>query len=119
MEKLRSFFGIEQKKIGRKKYLFANISAFSIYWCILFVAGTLYDQGGTVLSVLMGIVMLFFGVGLLYIYIESGFNRLDDIRVSRWSLLLSFVPYVNAVFFIYLCLKKGEGLDVTSETLNK
>lgn len=60
--------------------------------------------GSLVASLLGGIIEVF---GFIYLTRFTIFARLTSIGLSRWWILLLFVPLVNFVFFLYLLLCPG------------
>lgn len=91
-------------RIGRLKFLAYN----NIWLCAIFVY-------------LIAIVKLIDGVGLPYqmVYVLASpfvfyaifapmIRRLTDLGHSRWLACLYVVPYVNAIFFLYLLFAKGK-----------
>tara|TARA_B100000029_G_scaffold415891_1_gene419866 strand:- start:855 stop:1205 length:351 start_codon:yes stop_codon:yes gene_type:complete len=35
-------------------------------------------------------------------------RRINDLRMSRWSIILGFIPILGILFVVYLAIKKGE-----------
>jgi uncharacterized membrane protein YhaH (DUF805 family) len=88
MGKVRTYFGVNDEKIGRRKYFFANATAYVIYFGILLaIKPFLLPDGSNVEILLVAPIILFFSIAELYIYVFSSLNRLDDIGVSRWFLI--------------------------------
>ncbi len=48
------------------------------------------------------------GVGSLVLYVIFSIRRCHDFNGSGWLVLLSLIPLVNLVFFLYLVLKSGD-----------
>ena len=70
---------------------------------LFMVMGGLFASGGggAVAGLLLLVIILTYAVGL-------GIRRCHDLGHSGWLVLLSFLPYVNFVFGLYLVFASGE-----------
>lgn len=94
-------------RIGRLRYLAYNTAGFILLW-LLISAGRAAAVGlgtaGIVFSFLTPLATIAFYV-FLFIW---GRRRLNDVGFSGWFQLISLIPLVNFIFFIYLILAPGE-----------
>ena len=40
--------------------------------------------------------------------LANGIRRINDLKMSRWSIILGFIPILGILFVVYLAIKKGE-----------
>lgn len=91
-------------RIGRIRYL---SHSFLLGLCsyAFFIPGLLLLE--TAQNVLGGILLAVGYIGLLYVMIIIGIQRLHDVDKSGWLLLLFIVPLANLVIMLYLLFASG------------
>lgn len=40
--------------------------------------------------------------------LANGIRRINDLKMSRWSIILGFIPILGILFVVYLAIKQGE-----------
>lgn len=91
-------------RVGRKDWIIWIVAIWIILGIIGWILGV-YDDDGTsitysILSIIAGIASIFMGI-----------KRLHDLDKTGWLYLLTIVPLVNLVFWIYLIVWKGTDGD--------
>jgi uncharacterized membrane protein YhaH (DUF805 family) len=107
MKNLWHFFGLTQETIGRKRYFLANITLTVVLIAMYFIMTALTD-GTTAISIPITILFLTLSVFGLAVYIKTSIRRVRDIGIARSWWILAIIPWVNILFFIFLCVKKGQ-----------
>lgn len=111
-----NFLGLTQNRIGRRRFL---IAFFSAQWGLPLVAalltGLFYLVFGEDSPILFLPAIVFFASLIfgLVVYIKICIRRVRDIGIAQGWWVLAIIPLINIPFFIYLCLKKGEGSPET------
>ena len=41
-------------------------------------------------------------------FLANVIRRINDLKMSRWSIILGFIPILGILFVVYLAIKKGE-----------
>lgn len=105
-------------RIGRVRFLAYNGIWFSLMVIYLIVLEIVVGKLG-----LPTIVITIFGaVFVLYAVMTPIIRRLTDLGHSRWWAVLYFVPYLNAILFLYLLFAVGDegvndyGMPATAPT---
>lgn len=90
----------EKNRIGRKGFI--------IRLLLLFVALTIF----TIFSAHpVPIIVITSIVGWVAIYIYGLFivaKRLNDLFITRYLIILCFIPVIGLIFLLFLCFKKGK-----------
>src|SRR3989344_4344326 len=93
------------KKIGRGdfaiRYVFTAILVF-------FITGGVWNSN---LSLSEGIILMVAGSYAILLAIQ----RLNDLGLSRWYILLSIIPIVNLIFGVALLSRKGKMVSVIAQ----
>ena len=51
---------------------------------------------------------LFFSFLMAISSLANIIRRINDLKMSRWSIILGFIPILGILFVVYLAIKKGE-----------
>lgn len=106
------FFGLDQKTIGRRRFIIAFLTAqWGVPIGILIVHGLLYllfGEGNPLLLLPSGLAFLASIIFGFVIYIKICILRVRDIGIAQGWWWLAIVPLVNIPFLFYLVFKKGE-----------
>jgi len=109
-KEFKEYFGFGPHSISRQVYVRANFSAIlsvlilNVFPRYLF--DSLFDKLpliATIIYFVIAITVSFFAIAVLFRTTEK---RVLEIKLNKNLKYLILVPYINILFFIYLCLKK-------------
>jgi uncharacterized membrane protein YhaH (DUF805 family) len=99
-------FGLDTANLSRARFLIANCCALGLFIplasAILFLKFSFNIQVEGWLATAIGLAFAIFSQG---IFIVSATKRTRDIPISSRWVVLTVVPLVNLIFFIFLCWK--------------
>ena len=83
-----------------------------------FIFAVLFIWGGTFLTVQIieyfvlpySLFLIFYALSFLMAIssLANIIRRINDLKMSRWSIILGFIPILGILFVVYLAIKKGE-----------
>jgi uncharacterized membrane protein YhaH (DUF805 family) len=86
-----------------KKFLFLLFSIIPLIIIFVFLVEFLGDFVEDILTLLLGIIMVFINIS----YLMLSIRRLHDLNKSGWLILIAVVPLIDIAFFIYLLACQG------------
>ncbi len=99
-------------RFGRLSYLGWNmllvLSIFPIGIIVALFIPALTSSSSTILTLVLGTLLLIFYIALVYYSFIFSIRRLHDKNQSGWLSLLMLVPLINLFFFVYLSCAKGD-----------
>lgn len=108
MNKITKILGATTDSINRQVYIITHLKVYLIWFVFEMITDTLSNSSPSLTSLLiiLGLAIVVFISGMIVI-VDTTKARLKNIgkETSLWPLII--VPFVNIIFFIYLCIKKG------------
>lgn len=95
------------------RYFLPSSPNFFFYWAPLGKAARLDHLSGPEINFLIALIML--AIPFIWAGLAMTIRRLRDAAQPLWLACLFFVPFVNLVFFLILCLAPSSGAPMQNE----
>ena len=93
-------------KSNRFEFITYFIFVVFVYWGVVFLLYQIIEY--FVLPDSLFNFYLFFSFLMAISSLANGIRRINDLKMSRWSIILGFIPILGILFVVYLAIKKGE-----------
>ncbi len=97
---MENFLDLSSKRIGRSAYALRLLCFFLV---AVFIIGPMSNFDFNQIPPLGGVIALILSCYMLLIDIQ----RLNDLNLSRWYVLLAFVPLIGFFFMVAMLARKG------------
>ncbi len=93
-------------KSNRFEFITYFIFVVFVYWGVVFLLYQIIEY--FVLPDSLFNFYLFFSFLMAISSLANGIRRINDLKMSRWSIILGFIPILGILFVVYLAIKQGE-----------
>lgn len=102
-----TFFSIHGR-IGRLRFVTYELWTYFLFFSsITFVAALAGTMSGNIIGVLLSLVIIKLGIIFMLIF---AIRRLNDLNLTGWLCLITFLPLVNLIFYAALIFMPGNNL---------
>jgi len=109
---IAEMFFSTKKRLNRLRYFKRTLALGLIFLGISLSLGMLSPDTSAEEVSLVGLLLyLVIAAAILVSTIMLSIRRLHDINMSGWLVLLSLIPFVDAIFQLFLLFKKGTDGD--------
>jgi uncharacterized membrane protein YhaH (DUF805 family) len=112
MQKLKDFLGFSTNLVNQKIYIRANLTTLALLILFnIFIRSTMSNElislSNSVIALYI-VLALALGILALVVYVMTTIKRLRDIKMNERWVILALIPYLNLIFFFYLCFQKSK-----------
>lgn len=94
-------------KSNRFEFITYFIFVVFVYWGVVFLLYQIIEYFVLPDSLFFNFyIFLSFLMGISFL--ANVIRRINDLKMSRWSIILGFIPILGILFVVYLAIKKGE-----------
>ena len=97
-------------KSNRFEFITYFIFVVFVYLGVLFLLYQIIEY--FVLPVMLDSLFFNFYIFLSFLmgisFLANVIRRINDLKMSRWSIILGFIPILGILFVVYLAIKQGE-----------
>ena len=94
-------------KSNRFEFITYFIFVVFVYWGVVFLLYQIIEYFVLPDSLFFNFyIFLSFLMGISFL--ANVIRRINDLKMSRWSIILGFIPILGILFVVYLAIKQGE-----------
>jgi len=106
--RLLKFLGVYDLTLGRKRYFIISLTLQLSIFPLLIIPAYLIPEENDFLWGVFIIYLFALVISIIFFIVSTSTKRIKDIGISKNWILLIILPYINIIFWIYLCVAKSK-----------